>query len=576
MTAQDLTNFLAWAEENGIQWDKNAIEVREGKHGLGVYAKKNLEGGFEAIQVPKSIVLSAMSTGIANLLEEEKIEGYVSLTLAAMYEASLGAESVWSAYLTLLANRTPAMASDLSEDARELMKKCEAYADIETDLKDMQSDYDTIVVPFIEKHADVFTEDIKAKFFSFENFRIMTAHVSTRAIDVDDYHVSAFVPFVDFINHSSEPNAEHLAHEDVCEVCGALSCEHMGEFESDDEDVEEVPELAQEKREARAAAKKAAAAPKEDESDEEEDSDWEDEDSENTCDIVLDEDVKKGEEITRSYGPFPNKIFLSKYGFAEIGNPDDTVTIQLEMIRKAADGILNNAALVEERVKWFLDTEDKFIGESDDEDSDDEHEGGCCDHDHEGHEHSHDHEHSHAANDAADVDEEDEGEDSDDEDDFPRDIMYMDSDGAVDDRVLMLMNVLFMEQEQFEKVQESEDVATEYFNDVFLRRDIEENGVEIMEDVDEEGTETRKVELEPLTDAARQIRKNVLEAILAVIRIRADAYGVTDKTTAEDDLEALLNANLSGALFYGGVCVQGEKQILQSGLKHYGDLLAAI
>lgn len=47
MTAQDLTNFLAWAEENGIKWDKNAIEVREGKHGLGVYAKKNLEGGFE-------------------------------------------------------------------------------------------------------------------------------------------------------------------------------------------------------------------------------------------------------------------------------------------------------------------------------------------------------------------------------------------------------------------------------------------------------------------------------------------------------------------------------------------------
>lgn len=75
-----------------------------------------------------------MSTGIANLLEEEKVEGYVSLTLAAMYEASLGAESVWSAYLALLANRTPTMASDLSEDARELMKKCEAYADIETDL----------------------------------------------------------------------------------------------------------------------------------------------------------------------------------------------------------------------------------------------------------------------------------------------------------------------------------------------------------------------------------------------------------------------------------------------------------
>ncbi|KAG0339757.1 hypothetical protein BG004_006688, partial [Podila humilis] len=135
MTTQDLTNFLAWAEENGIKWDKNAVEVREGKHGLGVYAKKNLEGGFEAIQVPKAIVLSVMSTGIANLLEEEEtIESYVGLALAAMYETALGEESVWSAYLALLSSRVPAMASDLPEDARELMKKCEAYADIEADL----------------------------------------------------------------------------------------------------------------------------------------------------------------------------------------------------------------------------------------------------------------------------------------------------------------------------------------------------------------------------------------------------------------------------------------------------------
>ncbi|KAF9419076.1 hypothetical protein BGZ94_009521 [Podila epigama] len=582
MTAQVLTNFLAWAEENGIKWDKNAIEVREGKRGLGVYAKKNLEAGYEAIQVPKSVVLSAVSTGIANLIEDEEIEGYVGLTLAAMYEMSLGDESLWSGYLALLAARPPQMASDLPEDARELMKKCEAYADIQADLTDMRSDYDTIVVAFLKKHADVFTDDIKAKFFSFEDFRIMTSHVSTRAIDVDNYHDSAFVPFVDFLNHSSEPNSEHLAHEEVCGVCGALSCEHMDEDEeSEEEDVEDIPELAHENRAKRAAAKKAATieAPKEEESGDEEDDDWEDEDPENTCDIVLDEDVKRGDEITRHYGPFPNKIFLSKYGFAEIGNPDDTVTIQLDMVRRAADGILNNSALVEERVKWFLDTEDIFIGESDDEDSDDEeHKGGCCDHDHE-HDHEHAHDHARVAKEAVvevDEEDEDEEEDSDDEEDFPRDIMYLDADGIVDDRLLMLANILFMEQEQFDKVEASVDVATEYFNDIFLRRDVEENGVELEEDVDEDGEETRKVELEPLSGAARQVRKNVLEVILAVIRLRADAYNVLDKTSAEDDLEALLQANLSGPLFYGGVCVQGEKQILQSGLKHYSDLLADI
>jgi len=87
-----------------------------------------------AIQVPKSIVLSIESTGIANLLEEEGIESYVGLTLACMYEYSKGADSVWSAYLALLAQSVPQMPSDLSEDARELLKKSEVYGDIETDL----------------------------------------------------------------------------------------------------------------------------------------------------------------------------------------------------------------------------------------------------------------------------------------------------------------------------------------------------------------------------------------------------------------------------------------------------------
>lgn len=47
MKHHTLNAFLTWAEENNIQWDKDAIEVREGKHGLGIYAKKNLDAGYE-------------------------------------------------------------------------------------------------------------------------------------------------------------------------------------------------------------------------------------------------------------------------------------------------------------------------------------------------------------------------------------------------------------------------------------------------------------------------------------------------------------------------------------------------
>ncbi|KAG0055129.1 hypothetical protein BGZ83_009541 [Gryganskiella cystojenkinii] len=563
MTAQDLTAFLAWAEENEILWDKDAIEIREGKHGLGIYAKKNLEAGYEAIQVPKSAVLSVASSGIANILEEEEIEGYVALTLACMYELSKGTESLWSAYLALLNNRRPQMASDLSEEARELMKMSEVHGDIETDLKDMREDYDTIVIPFLAKHPEIFTENIKEKFFSFEDFKVMTSHVSSRAMDVDNYHDSALIPFADFVNHNAEANSDYLSHEEVCEVCGAISCEHLDDEDDEDED-DEAPEL--EEKKAKRASKEANGA-EDAEGDDDDDEDWEEEIND-TCDIVLDDDVKKGEEITRHYGPFPNKIFLSKYGFAEIDNPHDTVTIQLDMVKKTAEAIVGDSALVEERVQWFLDTEDVFIGEDDDDDVE---EDNCCDGEHD---HDHDHEHKKAASSTEkDGDDDEEEEEEEEEEDFPRDIMYMMNDGSIDDRLLMLLNVVFMEKEQFDRVQESMDVATEYFNDIFLRRALEEDLDDVVE-ADEE--ESEKPHVEPLTDAGRKVRKTVLEAILQIIRLRADAFGVSDKTTAEEDLEKLKKANLSGPLFYGGICVQGEKQILQNGLKTYSKFLSEL
>ncbi|KAK3839060.1 MAG: hypothetical protein J3R72DRAFT_448051 [Linnemannia gamsii] len=619
MSSKELTAFLAWAEENEIVWDKTAIEIKETptKHGLGVFAKKHLEPGYEAIQVPKAIVLSVQTTGIANLLEDDEVEGDTALTIGCMYELSRGAQSPWAPYLNLLVKRPSQMATSLSKEAREMMKLCEAYSDIEADIKDLQEDYESIVVPFIEKNSDVFTAEIKAKFFTLEAFRAMMEIVSSRGMDVDNFHVTALVPFADFVNHNSMPTADYLTHEDVCEICGALACEHM-ENEDDEEseegsdDDDEVPDLAGDDSTPAKTEKKAASKGKKSEEDMEEDEgeEWEDEDAEDdddeeindTCDIILDDVVEKGEEITRHYGPYPNKILLSKFGFAIEDNPHDTVTIQLDMVRQAAQKILKDEKLVEERTNWFLENEDSFIGAEDDEE-----EGGCCgggdhDHDHEhGHGHGHDHHgHEHAEGDdccepksskkskdtkgEAEAEEEDdqemEGEDEeeDDEDDFPRDIMYMMHDGSVDDRLLMLLNVLFMEKDQFAKVQEDMEAAMEYFNDIFMRREQEERGDEDeeMEDEDDDEEKPPKQELPPRDAKSKKTRKAVLEAIITLIRLRADAFGVTDKTTAEQDLASLKKAKLSGPLYYGGLCVQGEKQILQNGLQGYDSFLAEL
>lgn len=86
------------------------------------------------IKVPKHAILSVETTAIANILQDEEIEGYIGLTLGCMYEASRGAASPWFAYLSLLAKRPAKMATSLPQNARDMMKSCEAYADIESDI----------------------------------------------------------------------------------------------------------------------------------------------------------------------------------------------------------------------------------------------------------------------------------------------------------------------------------------------------------------------------------------------------------------------------------------------------------
>jgi len=93
------------------------------------------------IQVPKAIVLSVQTTGIANLLAEGEIEGDTALTIGCLYELSRGAQSPWSPYLTFLTKRPPQMATALPKESREKMKLCEAYNDIESDIVSTSKSY---------------------------------------------------------------------------------------------------------------------------------------------------------------------------------------------------------------------------------------------------------------------------------------------------------------------------------------------------------------------------------------------------------------------------------------------------
>ena len=54
------------------------------------------------VKIPKTAILSIQTTGIANVLEDEKIAGSCSLAIGIMYELAQGKDSPWYGYLQAL------------------------------------------------------------------------------------------------------------------------------------------------------------------------------------------------------------------------------------------------------------------------------------------------------------------------------------------------------------------------------------------------------------------------------------------------------------------------------------------
>ena len=84
-----------WLDSVGISIETDKVRIRATEGGLGVFAVKAVHEGDPLCTIPKSAVLSVKTSGIANLLEENKIRGGLGLIIAILYEMSLHAASPW-------------------------------------------------------------------------------------------------------------------------------------------------------------------------------------------------------------------------------------------------------------------------------------------------------------------------------------------------------------------------------------------------------------------------------------------------------------------------------------------------
>ncbi|KAI8472158.1 MAG: hypothetical protein J3K34DRAFT_519919 [Monoraphidium minutum] len=260
---QRLPRFLEWMKQNGIWWNEDLMSIDAGVDGcsgvaVGCLARVPVPEGALLCRIPKAAVLSPRTTAIAAILEEERVGHGLALTVAAMYEASIGARSKWHGYLASLpAREYLPLFWEHAELA--LLEGTELEGAVEEDRADTEHDYETVVAPLMARHPAAFPPGS----CGLGSFRAAASWVASRAFYIDALHGEGMVPLADAFNHKASVVALAEGYE-VGEVLdrtrgargggdsesGGGSEEEEGEEEEGEEGEEEGEEDEEEEEEA--------------------------------------------------------------------------------------------------------------------------------------------------------------------------------------------------------------------------------------------------------------------------------------------------------------------------------------
>ncbi|KAI8365019.1 hypothetical protein EDC96DRAFT_553430 [Choanephora cucurbitarum] len=471
---------------------------------------------------------------------------------------------------------------------------------VRNDLNDLQEDYNELIVPLLEEHPYVFKrgEAPEQDPYSFEKFLKISTLISSRAFEVDAYHENALVPFADIFNHRGENEHVHFETEfEVCDACGALEyCEHQYfhyMYNSDAEGEEEENEEWEDEEDASDMEGDEDGSDMEEEEEpldtelpdleelenagvnfyENSDEEEEEEEKKDTCDMVVDSDIKEGEEVFNTYGEHPNIALLSKYGFCYDNNTNDYISVDENTIvdcviaitaenlktkkPKATEEQLEKMAIEKTGPRWefFLENEHILCPSADtDEDQQDDFEDedgcqdGCC-----GDEHGHDHDEHEDHEDHEEEHEHDEdggccgGEDEKAGKSKPYFVNY---EGLFEDKLMCLLHVMFVSEAKFAKFTEDVENALEYFEEL-----AESQG-------------------ENKTKAMIETKLQIYHVCRALVEIRRMDYLEDGEwKTVEQELEERNKVADNKRKYYALTCRISEKKIIEKAIAYYADLI---
>jgi len=101
-TSRRLRAFKRWMQANGVDCSEALNLVDDENDGVSVRAFCDLKEGDVVANISKTACLTIKTSGAREMIESADLDGSLGLSVALMYERSLGEESPWAGYLQIL------------------------------------------------------------------------------------------------------------------------------------------------------------------------------------------------------------------------------------------------------------------------------------------------------------------------------------------------------------------------------------------------------------------------------------------------------------------------------------------
>ncbi|XP_030462802.1 ribosomal lysine N-methyltransferase 3 [Syzygium oleosum] len=324
MASRRLRAFKRWMKSQSIDSGDALRFTDDPSLGIAVRALRDLREGDVVAAIPKAACLTVRTGGASSLVEAAGLEGSLGLSVALMYERSLGASSPWAGYLQLLPEEECLPMVWTLDEVDGLLRGTELHKTVREDKALIYDDWKESILPLLDSGP----LKLKPEFFGPEQYFAARSLVASRSFEIDEYHGSGMVPLADLFNHKTGAEDVHFTN-----------VSSHGESDDDSDYGDDYPDaditedgngqLIQDLDTNSHGNMDMECPPvsKEDPA---------------VLEMILLKDVKAGDEVYNTYGTLGNAALLHRYGFTEENNPYDIVNIDIELVLEWSNSLFSN------------------------------------------------------------------------------------------------------------------------------------------------------------------------------------------------------------------------------------------